>query len=129
MRLVDGGVVLPVDEVAKRVANDRGLDQAGRELVQEWLEGVVVVPVDEHDVRVGVLQLLNGADAGEAAAEDDDARAMRIAFGCVVHGVETLLRRVDVRDRRQGDHDSESYKCGCVYKCVRLPLCNQIGDC
>ena len=34
---------------------------------------MVVVLVDQHDVRVGVLQLRDGADAGEAASEDDDA--------------------------------------------------------
>ena len=83
--LVDGGVVLTVDEVAQRVPDDRGLDEAGRELVEERLEGVVVVLVDEHDVGVGVLQLLHGADAGEAAAEDDDTRALRTAFGGVAH--------------------------------------------
>ena len=34
-----------------------------------------VVPVDEHDVGLGVLQLLRGADPGEPAAEDQDAWA------------------------------------------------------
>ena len=60
-----------------------------RELVEERLERVVVVPVDEHDVGVGVLQLLHGADAGEAAAEDHDARALWAGRG-VGHGAETL---------------------------------------
>ena len=40
---------------------------------------MVVVPVDEHDVGVRVLQLLRSADPGESAAEDDDARA---CVGC-----------------------------------------------
>ena len=48
----------------------------GRELVQQRLEGVVVVPVDEHDVDVGVLQLPRGADPGEAAAENEDPRSL-----------------------------------------------------
>ena len=72
-RLVDGGVVLVVDQVAERVSDGAGLQQTGRELVQERLEGVVVVLVHEHDVDVGLLQLSRRADAGEAAAEDDDA--------------------------------------------------------
>ena len=46
------------------------LEQVGRDLVQERLEGVVVVLVDEHDVDVGVLQLPRSADPGEPAAED-----------------------------------------------------------
>ena len=51
----------------------RRLEQPRRELVEERLEGVVVVLVDEHDVDVGLLQRSRGADAGEPAAEDDDA--------------------------------------------------------
>ena len=50
------------------------LEQPCRDLVQERLEGVVVVLVDEHDVDVALVQLLRGADPGEAAAEDEDAR-------------------------------------------------------
>ena len=43
--------------------SDRGrLEEPGRELVEERLERVVVVPVDEDDVGVGFLQLLCGAD-------------------------------------------------------------------
>ena len=64
-------------EVAERVADGRGLEQAARELVEERLEGVVVVAVDEHDLGVGVRELLGGADAGEASAEDQDARLRR----------------------------------------------------
>ena len=84
--LVDGRVVVPVDEVAQRVPDDGGLDQARGELVDERLERVVVVLVDEHDVRVGVLQLLHGADTGEAAAEDDDARSLGTSLCGVAHG-------------------------------------------
>ena len=38
-------------------------EQARRELVDQRLEGVVVVPVDEDDVGVGLLQRARGADA------------------------------------------------------------------
>ena len=51
------------------------IKQAACELVEQGLEGVVVVPIDEHDLGVGVLQLLSGANAGEASAEDDNAGA------------------------------------------------------
>ena len=71
--------MLVVDEVAERVPDGALVEQAGRELVEERLERVVVVPVDEHDVGGGVLQLLRSADPGESAAEDDDARA---CVGC-----------------------------------------------
>src|SRR5262249_33269008 len=61
------------------------LEQAGRDLVEQRLEGVVVVAVDEDDLGVCVPQLVRGADAGEATAEDEDAgtgggRAHVIAF-------------------------------------------------
>ena len=72
-RLVDGRVVLALEQVAERVSDRGRLEQAGGELVEQRLEGVVVVPVDEHDLGVRVLQLLRGADPGEASAEDQDA--------------------------------------------------------
>ena len=45
-RLVNGRVVLSLEQVAKGVTDGRRLEQAGRELVQQRLEGVVVVPVN-----------------------------------------------------------------------------------
>ena len=71
--LVHPRVLLAVQQVAQRVADRRRLEEAGRELVEQRLEGVVVVPVDEDDIRVGVLELLGRADTGEAAAENHDA--------------------------------------------------------
>src|SRR4029079_2673275 len=46
----------------------------GRDVVQTWLELVVVVLVDERDVQVLARGELAGTgDAGEPAADDDDA--------------------------------------------------------
>ena len=54
--------------------SDRGrLEQAGRELVEERLERVVVVPVDEDDVGIGFLELLCRTDPGESSSEDEHA--------------------------------------------------------
>ena len=80
---VDGGDRRPDERSccrgarAGRGGSDRPpfLDQTARELVEQRLEGVVVVAVDEHDVGVCVLELLRCADPGEAAAEDEDAWA------------------------------------------------------
>ena len=59
---------------------DRGrLDQARCQLVEHGLETVVVVRVDEHDVRVRVLEVPRGPQTGEPAAEDDDP--MPVATG------------------------------------------------
>ena len=52
------------------MADRRLLEQVGRDLVEQRLEGVVVVLVDEDDVDVGVLQLARRADPAEPAAED-----------------------------------------------------------
>jgi hypothetical protein len=74
--LVDRRVLLPREQVAQGVADGGRLQQAGRELVQQRLEGVVVVAIDEHDLGVGAPELLCGADPGEPAAEDEDAWAV-----------------------------------------------------
>jgi hypothetical protein len=55
------------------VPDGRRLEEASRELVQQRLEGVVVVFVDDDDVDVRLLQRLRGADAREAASENEDA--------------------------------------------------------
>jgi hypothetical protein len=48
---------------------------------------VVVVLVDEDDVDVALLQLVRGPDAGEAAAEDEDAWTPAVAVTWCAHGV------------------------------------------
>jgi len=69
------------------MSHGRLVEQAGRNLVQERLEGVVVVLVDEDDVDVAFLQAPRGSDAREAAAEDEDARAPAVAGPCCAHGL------------------------------------------
>ena len=76
--LVDRHVAVALEQVAQRVPDGGRLEQAACELVEERLEGVVVVPVDEHDVGVGALQLLSRADPGEPTAEDEDTRALSL---------------------------------------------------
>jgi hypothetical protein len=72
---MDDRVLLMSHQVAERVT-DRGLLQkSGRELVEQRLEGVVVVAVDEHDLGVRVLELLRGADTREPSAENEHPRA------------------------------------------------------
>ena len=75
--LVDAHVVLLVEEVADRMADRRLLEETRRHLVEQRLEGVVVVLVDDHDVGVALLQLLGRADPGEAAAEHEHTEVGR----------------------------------------------------
>ena len=73
------------------------LEQTGRELIQQRLEGVVVVPVDEHDLRIGFLELVRGADPGEASAEDDHAGSSIL---CVHSSMAPIQGRVPGMTRR-----------------------------
>ena len=79
---VDAGVLLVVEEVAQRVPHLRRLQQVGCDLVEERLEGVVVVLVHDHDFHVGFLQRARRTHAREATAEDQDARSRRLLVIC-----------------------------------------------
>ena len=65
-RLVDGHVLVVLEEVAQRMSHRRRVEQAGGELVEHRLEAVVVVRVDQHDVDVRVLELAGGSETGKA---------------------------------------------------------------
>src|SRR4029453_12276287 len=54
-------------------------------LIEERLERVVVVAVDQHDVGVGTLELLGGANPGEASAENDDPPTFGGRHGWIPH--------------------------------------------
>ena len=83
--LVNPDVLLLVEEVADRMG-DRGLvEQARRELIEQRLERVVVVPVHEHDVQIALAQLLGGSDSAEPSPEDHDARAAARVSSSVHH--------------------------------------------
>ena len=92
--LVNARVLLLVHEVANRVADRRLLEQPRRHLVQERLERVVVVLVDEDDVDVALLELLRGADAGEAAAQHEDTGTRAVAAVDCAHGLVLKLWRL-----------------------------------
>ena len=92
----DGGAVhhdvgLVPEQMAERVGDGAGVEQARGDLVQQGLERVVVVPVDQDHVGIGVLECAHGSDAGEAAAEDQHARAPRRATRFLLHGRAPLL--------------------------------------
>ena len=84
-------VVLLVKEIADRVTDRRLLEQPGRDLVQQRLEGVVVVLVDEDDVDVALAKLLGSADPAEAATQDQDAGPVAARLVPSAHGGEPSL--------------------------------------
>ena len=75
--LMDRRVLLPMDQVAQRMTDGGLLDQTGRELIQERLEGVIVVPVHQHDLDVGALELAHGADPGKGPRRERGRVAAR----------------------------------------------------
>src|ERR1700692_4454296 len=46
---------------------------SGGDLVQERLKDMVIAPVDQRDFDIGSLERTCGRDAGETAADDQDA--------------------------------------------------------
>ena len=72
------------------MAHRRLLEETRRHLIEQGLEGVVVVLVDHHYVGVALLQVLGRADPGEAAAEHEHTRP---AVSVASSGHEPKVRR------------------------------------
>jgi hypothetical protein len=71
-RQQDRRVVLPAQDVADRPGDVGRRQRRGRNLIQQRLEAVMVLPVDQRDVDRGAAQRLRGFDAAEAGADDHD---------------------------------------------------------
>src|SRR5262249_47726366 len=69
---VEGDVLVAVQQVADGKGHFRGRQLGRRHLVEQRLEGLVVVVAEERDADVRVAQLFERADAAETGAEDDD---------------------------------------------------------
>ena len=76
--------LLPAQDVPQGRCDRWGGQSRGGDLVQQWLEGMVVVPVDQHDVGRRPPQRAHGPQSGEAPADDDDARSFA-GGGGVLH--------------------------------------------
>src|SRR5205823_6212602 len=63
-------VWLPSDHLADRRSHLTGGQRSRRELVDQGLEEVMVVPIDDRYIHVGFLQLLCCRNSTEAAADD-----------------------------------------------------------
>ena len=74
---LDCHVALAAQHVARRGRNLAGGQDAGRDLVEQRREQVMVVALDERDVDFGPLQLFDREQAREAAADDRHAMAAR----------------------------------------------------
>ena len=88
-------VALALEEFAQRKNDGGGFEPAGRDLVEQRLELMEVVALEQHHLTAGPAQSAGQVDAGEAAADDDDARPLGLGnhdfallFG--VHGRQAL---------------------------------------
>ncbi len=75
LRELDPRVSLPPQDVSNRRRDLALGENAGSDLVQQWLEQVVVDLVDKGHLDRGPLQQPGGEQTSEAAADDDHAMA------------------------------------------------------
>ena len=66
------GVFLTAQNRACRLGDFLGLQTRGCDLIEQWLEEVVVVAIDENDLHGRPPQCAGNAEAAEAGANDDD---------------------------------------------------------
>jgi hypothetical protein len=66
-------VLIRAEDGAQRLGDLHRGQRAGGYLVQQRLEEVMILPVDECNLRLGVAQRLGHVQAGKAAPENDDA--------------------------------------------------------
>jgi hypothetical protein len=88
--LVDADIFLLVEEIPDRVSDCRLFEQAGRDLVEERLEGVVVVLVDDHHIDVALAELLGGPDPSETSPQHNDAGAASVRVMWIAQATATL---------------------------------------
>ena len=88
---------------------DRRSDLGGREdrrrhLVEQRLKYVVIAPVDQHDLGIGVPQRVRRRKPGKAAADDHDTLALRTRR---LHDSRCLIRP------SVGQHRAHGSPCSC----------------
>src|SRR5439155_15369612 len=65
-------VLLAAQDRARRSRDLFGLEPRGGDLIEQWLEEVVVVAIDEHDLHRRAAQRPGGIQPPESGADDDD---------------------------------------------------------
>ena len=75
-------VALPAEDVAQRRGDVRRGQAGGGDLVEQWLEQVVVAAVDQGDMQAGAGKGAAGPQAGEAAADDEQVGNVAVWHGC-----------------------------------------------
>ncbi len=80
-------VALAPDQASNRPGDVGRRQPSRRHLVKQRLKEVMVLPVDQGDVRRRLGEPLRDSEAGEASADDDYARALTLhVVAAVGHG-------------------------------------------
>ncbi len=80
-------VALAPDQATNRSSDVGRRQPGGRHLIEQRLKEVMVLPVDQGDVRRRFGKPLRDSEAGEASAHDDHARALTLHVAAAVgHG-------------------------------------------
>jgi hypothetical protein len=66
---------------ALRIERHRG-ERGGGHLIKERLEEVMILPVDQRDLRLDVAQRLGDVEPGESAAQDHDVGVGLVDGSC-----------------------------------------------
>ena len=109
----DARVPLPAEQGAQRRRDLRRAQRAGRHLVHERLEEREVLPVDERHVDGRVAQPAHDLDAGEAAADHDDAAAAARLGGGVVRGPPGTASEPGTDERGDARHPTAAGPVAC----------------
>src|SRR6266566_8536087 len=70
----DLGIALPMEDAADRRCDISRRQTRGRDLVEQRLEQVVIVAIDDGDIKRRLRELLGRRKAAESRSDDDDAR-------------------------------------------------------
>ena len=70
----DVGIALPMEDAADRRCDISGRQTRGRDLVEQRLEQVVIVTIDDRDIKRRPRELRGRRKAAESRSDDDDAR-------------------------------------------------------
>src|SRR4029077_15376788 len=68
----DVEVLLAAQDRARRARDLFGLEPCGGDLIEQWLEEVVVVAIDQDDLHRRAAQRPRGIQPRESRADDDD---------------------------------------------------------
>jgi hypothetical protein len=75
-------IVLLGSELPDRGGNLGWRKNSHCDLIEQWLEDIVIASVNENDIRIGSLQSASRGDTGKPAANDYDTLSSQARWTC-----------------------------------------------